>query len=164
MAAAIAMMAVSAAGSIKQGEDQRTMYNLQAEQTRIQGERQAIQYEFQANQVLRKVNATNAAVVARGYSGGVQGFSGSSALIQAVNETRGGREFKFALDNASAARRGSLIQGTLYESAGTTARNTGYFDAAGKLGQAMMMGAKGGAFDFGGDNPGAPIIDKSTPA
>lgn len=162
MAAAIAMMAVSAAGSIKQGEDQRTMYNLQAEQTRIQGERQAIQYEFQANQVLRKVNATNAAVVARGYAGGVQGFSGSSALIQAVNETRGGREFQFALDNAGAARRGSLIQGTLYESAGTTARNTGYFDAAGKLGQAMMMGAKGGGiFDSGGS---APIIDKSTPA
>lgn len=157
---AIAMMTASAAGSIKQGEDQRTMYRLQAEQTRIQGERQAIQYEFQANQVLRKVNATNAAVVARGYSGGVQGFSGSSALIQAVNETRGGREFKFALDNAEASRRGSLIQGTLYESAGDTARMTGYFDAAGKLGQAGFMAYKAGIFESGGD---APIIDKSVP-
>lgn len=165
MAAAVGLTLLSAYGSIKQGQDQRTMYRLQAEQTRIAGERQSIQYEFQANQVLRKVNATNAAVVARGFAGGVQGFTGSSALLQAVNETRGGREFAFALQNSTAAQRGGLIQGSLYEGAGDIARNTGYFDAAGKLGMAAAMAGKVGSAPSGGASaaPSNPVYGSGGP-
>lgn len=143
---AIALTALSAYGSIKEGQDKKKYYDQVAQQSRIEGERKAIQYEFQANQILQRTNAANAAVIARGFSGGTQGFEGSAGLIQSINNTRGGKEFMFALGNADGTRRSSLIQASLYEQAGATAERTGYFNAAGKLGMAALTyGAIGGA-------------------
>ena len=143
---AIAATAVSAYGSIRAGQDKKKYYDQVAQQSRVEGERKAIQYQFQANQILQRTNAANAAVVARGFSGGTQGFEGSAGLVQAINNTRGGKEFAFALANADSARRASLIQASLYEQAGTTAEQTGYFDAASKLGMAAITyGQMGGA-------------------
>lgn len=143
---AIALTAVSAYGSIKEGQDKKKYYDQVAQQSRIEGERKAIQYEFQANQILQRTNAANAAVIARGFSGGTQGFEGSAGLIQSINNTRGGKEFMFALGNADGTRRASLIQASLYEQAGATAERTGYFNAAGKLGMAALTyGTLGGA-------------------
>jgi hypothetical protein len=156
-AVAIAATVVSAYGSIQEGKAKRDYYNLQAAQTRVESDRRAIQYQFQANQILQRINATNASVIARGYAGGVGGFDGSSALVQAVNNTRGGKEFAFALGNADAVRRGGLIQATLYESAGKTAERAGYFDAAGKLGMAAMSSSKIGS----APTTSAPVTDAS---
>lgn len=143
---AIAATAVSAYGSIKAGQDKKKYYDQIAQQSRIEGERKAIQYEFQANQILQRTNAANAAAVARAFSGGTQGFEGSAALVQTITNTRGGKEFAFALGNADGTRRNSLIQASLYEQAGTTAEQTGYFDAFGKLGMAALTyGQLGGA-------------------
>ena len=155
--AAAAMAAVSAYGSIQEGKAKRDYYNLQAAQTRVSSEREAIKYQFQANQILQRINATNASVIARGFAGGVQGFDGSSALVQAVNNTRGGKEFAFALGNADAVRRGGLIQATLYESAGKTAERAGYFDAAGKLAMAAGTYSKVGS----APTTSAPVTDAS---
>ena len=143
---AIALTAVSAYGSIKEGQDKKKYYDQVAQQSRIEGDRKAIQYEFQANQILQRTNAANAAAIARGFSGGTQGFEGSAALVQTINNTRGGKEFMFALGNADATRRASLIQASLYEQAGATAERTGYFNAAGKLGMAALTyGSMGSA-------------------
>ena len=101
-----------------------------------------MQYELQANEILRRTNQANAAVVARGFAGGTAGFEGSAGLIQAVNNTRGGKEFMFALQNADMTKRSGLIQASLYEGAGQIAEQAGYFDAAGKLGQAAFMYSK----------------------
>jgi hypothetical protein len=148
---AIAATAVSAYGSIQAGQDKKKYYDQIAQQSRVEGERKAIQYQFQANQILQRTNAANAAVVARGFSGGTQGFEGSAGLIQSINNTRGGKEFAFALANADSQRRASLIQASLYEQAGQTAERTGYFDAAGKLGMAALTyGQMGGAQSGGG--------------
>jgi hypothetical protein len=144
-AAAIALTVVSAAGSIKAGQDRNKMYQMQAKQAEVESDRRAVQYELQANEILRRTNQANAAVVARGFAGGTQGFEGSAGLIQSINNTKGGKEFTFALSNADMAKRGGLIQATLYESAGKTAEQAGYFDAAGKLGQAAYMGSKMGS-------------------
>ena len=154
---AVAMAVVSAIGSIQGGKAQRSNYQIQAAQTRVESERKAIQYEFQGNQILQRLNAANSAVVARGFAGGTQGFEGSSALIQAVNSTRGGKEFAFALGNSDSIRRSGLIQSTLYESAGRTAERAGYFDAAGKLGMAATSYSK-----MGGAPTQAPVVDMST--
>jgi hypothetical protein len=144
-------MILSAYGSIKAGEDKKKYYNQQAAMTRIETERAAIKYEFQANQILQRTNAANAAVIARGFAGGVNAFEGSAGLIQAVNSTRGGKEFAFALSGAEGQRRNGLIQASLYEDAGATALRTGYFDAAGKLGMAAASaGSAGGAPSSGG--------------
>jgi hypothetical protein len=97
--------------------------------------------------------------VARGFAGGTQGFEGSAGLIQSINNTRGGKEFTFALQNADMAKRSGLIQATLYEGAGQIAEQAGYFDAAGKLGQGMMMMSSIG----GAPKTAAPVTDYSTP-
>jgi hypothetical protein len=154
---AIASTAISAYGSIKAGQDKKAYYDMVAQNTRIETERKAIQYEFQANQILQRTNAANAAVIARGFAGGVQGFEGSAGLVQAVNNTRGGKEFAFALGNADGQRRSGLIQASLYEQAGRTAERTGYFDAFSKLGMAAISyGTLGGA------QSAATVVDKST--
>jgi hypothetical protein len=156
---AVAMAVVSAIGSIQGGKAQRSNYQLQAAQTRVESERKAIQYEFQANQILQRVNTANASVVARGFAGGTQGFEGSAGLIQAVNTTKGGKEFMFALGSSDSVRRTGLIQSTLYESAGRTAERAGYFDAAGKLASASFSYSKMG----GAPTTQAPVVDMSTP-
>jgi hypothetical protein len=95
--------------------------------------------------------------VARGFAGGTQGFEGSAGLIQAVNNTKGGKEFVFALGSSDSIRRSGLIQATLYESAGRTAERAGYFDAAGKIGMAALSYG-----NIGGAPTEAPVVDKST--
>jgi hypothetical protein len=159
MVAAVALLAVSAYGSIKAGQDRNKMYQMQAKQAEVEGDRRAVQYELQANQILRRTNEANAAVVARGFAGGTQGFEGSAGLIQAINNTKGGKEFTFALQNADMAKRSGLIQANLYEGAGQIAEQAGYFDAAGKLGQGMMMMSSIG----GAPKTAAPVTDYSTP-
>jgi hypothetical protein len=157
-AVAIALAVVSAYGSIKEGQDKKKYYNQQAAITRIETERAAIKYEFQANQILQRTNTANAAVIARGFAGGVNAFDGSAGLIQSVNSTRGGKEFAFALSNAEGQRRNGLIQASLYEDAGATAERTGYFNAAGKLGMAAASyGSMGGAPSGGGGGGGAAL-------
>jgi hypothetical protein len=148
-AIAITLTAVSAAGSIKAGQDRNKMYQMQAKQAEVESDRRAVQYELQANDILRRTNQANAAVVARGFAGGIQGFEGSAGLIQAVNNTRGGKEFAFALQNADTAQRGGLIQASLYRGAGQIAEQAGYFDAFGKLGSAGMSYAKLGSAPSG---------------
>lgn len=153
---AVAMAVVSAFGSIQEGKAKNDYYKMQAAQTRVESERRAIQSQFKANQILQRINSANATAIARGFAGGTQGFEGSAALIQAVNNTRGGKEFAFELGNADAVRRGGLIQATLYESAGKTAERAGYFDAAGKLAMAGSSYAK-----IGGAPNQAPVVEKS---
>jgi hypothetical protein len=156
---AVAMAVVSAFGSIQEGKAKNDYYKMQAAQTRVESERKAIQSQFKANQILQRINSANATVIARGFAGGVQGLDGSAALIQAVNNTRGGKEFAFELGTADAVRRGGLIQATLYESAGKTAERAGYFDAAGKLASAGSSYSKTG----GAPTTQAPVVDMSSP-
>lgn len=158
MVAAVALTALSAYGSIKEGQDKKNYYNQLAQQTKVETERKAIQYEFQGNQILQRTNAANAAVIAKAFSGGVSAFDGSAQLVQEISSQRGGKEFAFALSAADSARRNGLIQASLYESAGTTAERTGYFNAAGKLGMAAVTaGSTGGA-----PSKPAPVTDYST--
>jgi hypothetical protein len=155
---AVALMVVSAYGSIKAGQDKNKLYQMQAKQAEVEADRKAVQYELQGNEILRRTNQANAAVVARAFAGGTQGFEGSAGLIQAVNNTRGGKEFTFALQNADMVKRSGLIQANLYEGAGQIAEQAGYFDAAGKLGQAAFTYGKIG----GPPSTPAPVTDKST--
>jgi hypothetical protein len=148
-AIAITLTAVSAVGSIEAGKARNKMYQMQARQAEVESDRRAVQYELQANDILRRTNQANAAVVARGFAGGTQGFEGSAGLIQQVNNTRGGKEFMFALQNADTAQRGGLIQASLYRGAGQIAEQAGYFDAFGKLGSAGMSYAKLGSAPSG---------------
>jgi hypothetical protein len=162
---AISLMLVSAYGSYEAGQDKKKMYEMQSKQAEIESGRRAVQYEIQANQILQRTNTALASTIARGYAGGTQGFEGSAALVQQITQTRGGKEFMFALDNSDMTRRGGLIQASLYEQAGSIAEMTGTYEAIGKVGQAFAMGSKLGG-PPGAERAGgaAPVYDFSTPA
>lgn len=141
-AVAIAASIAGAIGSYQQGVAAKTQYNLQAKQATIEGERRSIQYQQRSNDILRRLQATNAALAARAYAGGVDPFSGSPDIVRAANETAAGREYSTLLADADAALRGGRLQASLYEQAGKTAYQQGIFSAASKLGQAAYFGSQ----------------------
>jgi hypothetical protein len=128
-----ASSAFSALSSFSQGKSQQAMYNLQAAQTKADAERKALAYEQRANETLRKLNSNNAAVVARGYSGGILGFEGSSKLIATTNIREAGRDFQTDLSNAANVILAGGTQADIFGTAGKIAVRGGLFDAAGKL-------------------------------
>lgn len=137
--AAFALQAASAVQSLQQGQAQKEMYKLQAAQTRLKSEREALQYEQAANDTYRKLAMTNANAAARGFSGGIQGFSGSAKLIQQVNETRAGRDINILESNKKFGLSFGDIQANILQDAGDQAVRGSYFDAAAKLGTAVYM-------------------------
>lgn len=150
---AIAASVVGAIGSYQAGQEQKRMYQLQAQQATAEGERRSLQYQQKSNEVLRKRLEANAALSVRAYAGGVDPFSGSPDLIRAANDTKAGREYQMMLADADAALRGGAIQSRLYESAGQAAARRGTFDAIAKLGTAAYMYSSPG----GGSQTPAPI-------
>jgi hypothetical protein len=154
---AAAAAVLGAYGDIQAGKAQQTQYNLQAEQATVEGQRKAIQYGQRSNDVLRRRMQANAALAARAYAGGVDPFSGSPDIIRAANDTAAGREYARLLEDADAAIRAGTIQAELYRQAGATAKRTGYFSAATKLGTA--------AASYGGTTQApAPIESRSFPS
>jgi len=137
---AIATAVIGAYSSYESGQIQKQQYNLKAQQATVEGQRKAIQYEQRSNDVLRRRLEANATLIASGYAGGVDPFSGSPDVIRAVNDTKAGREFAILLADADAAMRGGAIQAQLYESAGKAAARKATFDAVVKLGSAAVSG------------------------
>lgn len=154
---AVVAKVVSAIGSIQQGAAEQEMYNLKAKQATIEGERKAIQYQQRSNDTLRRLQATNSALAARAYAGGVNPFSGSPDIVRAANETTAGREYSILLADADAAMRGAGFQAEIYRESGRQAYQRGVFNAAGKL-----LGAGESFFGGGsGTQSPAPISDSS---
>jgi len=130
---------LSAVGSIQQGKQQSEMYKLQAQQAKLKSERDALQYEQQANSVLDRLLQTNAAAAAKGFSGGVSGFSGSAALTQNVNEKRAGKDIGVLQEGAKTAQSFGDIQANMLTEAADQAITGSYFDAFAKIGTAAYM-------------------------
>ena len=137
------MMAVSAASSaagalqsLQQGRYQAAMYELQGEMALAKAQRDAVNAEIQANDVLRKLRQTNSAAIARGFAGGVSGFSGSAKLVQEVNEKFAGRDFKNLQIAAEEKRSFGEIQKMMFEEAADAAVSSSRFDAFTKLASA----------------------------
>jgi hypothetical protein len=133
---AAAMAVFSAIGEYQSGQAKKRLYDTQAKQVTVEAERKAVQYRQQANQVLRKQASANSAIIARGYAGGVDPFSGSGDVARRAVDTAAGREFEIVLANADAALRGGAIQAKLYEAAGDQAGRQGAFNALAKLASA----------------------------
>jgi hypothetical protein len=125
---------IGAYSSYESGQIKKQEYGLKAKQATVEGQRKAIQYEQRSNDVLRRRLEANAALIASGYAGGIDPFSGSPDIVRAANETKAGREYAMLLADADAAMRGGAIQAQLYESAGRAAARKGTFDAIVKLG------------------------------
>ena len=133
---AIAASVLSAVGSVQQGKAQKRMYKLQSKQAELKASREALQYEQQANQVLERMIQTNATAAAKGFAGGVSGFSGSAKLIQERNEKVAGRDVEIMQEGARSAISFGEIQSNMLKEAGSQALRGSYFDAIGKLAMA----------------------------
>lgn len=137
------IMAASATASafqtIQAGRQQNEMYKLQAQQARLKASRDALQYEQQANMVFERLLQNNASAAARGFAGGIQGFSGSAKLIQGRNEKVAGRDINIMQQGAKEAISFGEVQANLLREAGEQARSGAYFDAFSKLGTAAYM-------------------------
>jgi len=130
---------LSAVGSIRQGQQQAQMYELQAQQAKLKAQRDALQYEQQANSVLDRLLQTNAVAAAKGFSGGVSGFSGSAKLIQDINEKRAGKDVGVLQEGGKTAQSFGDIQASMLTEAADNAITGSYFDAFGKIGTAAYM-------------------------
>ena len=153
------MSGLSAIGSIQQGRQQKELYELQAQQVDLKARRDALQYEQAALQTYRKLQETNANAAARGFAGGVNGFSGSAKLIQEVNEKQAGRDISILEDNKRAVLSFGEIQAQMLTEAGDQAVRGSYFDAISKLGMA--------AYSYNQNAPAdkttkvVPVVDRS---
>jgi hypothetical protein len=154
---ATALAGVSAAGSIQQGRQQQQMFKLQAKQADLKSRRDALQYEQQANQVFERMLQTNATAAARGFSGGVSGFTGSAGLIQQRSEKTAGRDIAMLQEASRSAISFGEIQANMLKEAGSQAVRGSYFDAIGKLAMA--------AYSFDQVRPGqlAPVEERIIP-
>jgi hypothetical protein len=129
---------LSAFGSIKQGKQQAQMYELQGQQAQLKASRDALQYEQQANSVLDRLMQNNALAAAKGFAGGVSGFSGSAKLIQERSTKESGDDTQVLKENAASALSFGQIQSKLLNEAADDAITGSYFEAIGKLGQAAV--------------------------
>ena len=160
---AIASSVLSAVGSIQQGKQQKEMFKLQAAQADLKSRRDALQYEQQANQVLERLLANNATGAAKGFAGGVSGFSGSAKLVQERSERVAGRDIAIMQEGAKSAISFGEIQANMLREAGDQAVRGSYFDAIAKLGTAAYMydqtGTGSGKIFQSGKQ--APVVDRS---
>jgi hypothetical protein len=129
---------MSAVGSIRQGKQQATMYRMQAQQAQLKASRDALQYEQQANSVLDRVLQNNATAAAKGFAGGVSGFSGSAKLIQERSTKVAGKDVGVLQEGAKSALSFGEIQSNMLNEAAKDAITGSYFDAIGKLGMAAV--------------------------
>lgn len=150
--------ALSAVQALQQGRYQAAQYELQGKMAQAKAERDAVNAEIQANDVLRKLRQTNAAAIARGFAGGVSGFSGSAKLVQEVNEKFAGRDFKNLQIAAKEKRSFGEIQKQMFEEAADAAISGSRFSALTKLATAAVTYGKtmpgGGAADTSSAVPG----------
>jgi hypothetical protein len=142
MAVSAASQAMSAVQALQQGRAQAAMYELQGEMAQAKAQRDAVNAEIQANEVLRKLRSTNSAAIARGFAGGVSGFSGSAKLIQEVNEKYAGRDFKNLQIEAKEKRSFGDIQRMMFEEAADAAISSSRFDALTKVASAAITTAQ----------------------
>jgi len=135
---AVGSSVLSAVGSIQHGKQQASMYRMQAQQAQLKASRDALQYEQQANSVLDRLLQNNATAAAKGFAGGVSGFSGSAKLIQERSSKVAGKDLGILQEGASSSLSFGQIQSGMLNEAASTAITGSYFDAIGKLGVAAV--------------------------
>lgn len=149
----------SAFQSLQAGRQQSEMYKLQAAQARLKASRDALQYEQQGNLMFENLLRVNAAAAAKGFAGGVQGFSGSAKLIQERNERVAGRDINIMQQSAKEALSYGEIQDAMLRDAADQAISGSYFDAMSKIGTAAYLYTTLKPGDVVA--PKAPVVDMS---
>lgn len=138
---------MKASAQMSAARSQQEMYDMQAAQAKMQGRSAAISYRQQGVAVLRNLNETLAAVIARAGAGGVDPMSGSAAIMQNFARAEAAGEFGTTKDNAALAIAGANAQAAIYRQAGQTALATGRAQAIGTIIGSVGTAYSSGAFD-----------------
>jgi hypothetical protein len=159
MAVAAAVAAgLQAVSSIKQGQYQKAMYDLQAKQAELQGRQNALNYSKQALNVLETQRRAASTLVARSAAAGIDPFSGSPMSVDQWNAFQAGEEYNLGLENADMAIAGGLAKSQSLQAAGKQAMQSAYLNAAISVAQGAYSYNKlstpgtdlgGGSWDMG---------------
>lgn len=154
--AVIAAAGLQAVSSIKQGQYQKSMYDLQAKQAELQGRQNALNYSNQALNVLETQRRMASSLIARSAVGGIDPFSGSPMSVDQWNAFKAGEEYNLGLENADMAIAGGLAQSQSLKAAGKQAMQSAYMNAAISIASGAYSYGKlstpGGGTGFGSPN------------
>jgi len=109
--------AVSAASSMSQMMSARSQAKglaAQATMARIQAKQESLKYKAQGVQVMDNILRTQAAIVARAGSGGIDPFSGSALRLARYAAAKGVQELYTVQDNELITMRGGEMQAAQY--------------------------------------------------
>lgn len=132
-----ALMAISSAASAvstySAGKATQAYYAGQGQMAELQGRQQALAYRQQGLEALDRQIKLEAQINARGFAGGLDPFSGSTAAIAENNLAEAYEEFDMSRQNAAIAEGMGGFQAEIYNAAGKSAGRRGTLDALAKL-------------------------------
>lgn len=136
-----AVSAVSSMSKMMAASSQARGLRAQATMARLQAKTESLKYKAQGVQVLDNILRTQAAIVARAGSGGIDPFSGSALRLSRYAAAKGVQELYTVQDNELITMRGGEMQAQQYmQQAKSTMR-------AGMIGAAVSFGTT--AYQFG---------------
>lgn len=141
-------LAVSAASAVSQMQAARSQARglaAQATMARIQAKQESLKYKAQGVQVMDNILRTQAAIVARAGSGGIDPFSGSALRLAKYAAAKGVQELYTVQDNELITIRGGEMQAQQYMQQAKSTMKAGMIGAAVSFGTtAYNVGMIGG--------------------
>ena len=141
-------LAVSAASAVSQMQAARSQARglaAQATMARIQAKQESLKYKAQGVQVMDNILRTQAAIVARAGSGGIDPFSGSALRLAKYAAAKGVQELYTVQDNEIITIRGGGMQAAQYMQQAKLTMKGGMIGAAVSFGTtAYNVGMIGG--------------------
>ena len=160
MIATIASGAMSAMSTMRAGDAKQSEYEVKAAQARANAQREAANAMIEGNNVMRKLQATNSTAVARGFAGGVDGFSGSAKLMQQISNKQAGKDLRMTDLAARESKSFGEVQSMMFLEAGAFAKRASRFDAFTKLASTAVSAGSlktgGGSSSYGMPGSGTP--------
>jgi len=136
---AMGFSGLQAVGAYQRGQYLEQQYKMQAEQMRVEQEINRLNILRAANDKTRNLIATNASVLATGFSAGVSGFDGSVKLVTRKNEERYLRDLSALEFNETSSELYQDAQSSLLAAAGDEAVRGSKFDALYHIGNAYNI-------------------------
>lgn len=130
---------LGAASTIRSGNFQSNIYELQNLQLQANIKMKQLNYEQDSIERLKRLKRINATNLARAYGGGVSGLDGSTKLLETVSGQEYSKDYGTALAQFRTDMISGNIQSNIYQMSAQEVVNGAYLDAAAKLGNAAYM-------------------------